>query len=249
MLNISTISDIIRAIELLRVISLFPGEGKRRMNDQQGRELPFSARQVVPGQLSYRQLGSGQLSYPKLRRRRRRFVRGINLLIIASLLIILVIGIYSIQLNHHGQQPTLTTHATFNSQTVLIASQVDHLLTNEATHQQFSGSVLIAYDGQVLLRKGYSMANWGKKAPNTPHTRFYLGSTTKQFTAMAILILQQQGKLQVHNHICSYISPCPPAWQPVTIHELLTHTSGIPEFDDASVSNASPRSWINDFDD
>jgi CubicO group peptidase (beta-lactamase class C family) len=219
------------------------------MNDQQGQELPFSARQVVPGQLSYRQLRSGQLSYPKLHRRRRRFVRGISLLIIACALFVLELGIHLIQLNHNSQQPTLTKHATFNSQVALIASQVDHLLTNEATHQQFSGSVLIAYDGQVLLRKGYSMADWGKQASNTPHTRFYLGSTTKQFTAMAILILQQQGKLQVHDHICSYISPCPPPWQQVTIHELLTHTSGIPEFDNASVSNASPQSWINDFDD
>jgi len=219
------------------------------MNDQQGQELPFSARQVVPGHLSYRQLRPGRLSYPKLHRRKRRFIRGISLLIIACLLLVLELGIHLIQLNYHSQQPTLTTHATFNSQDALIASQVDHLLTNEATDQQFSGSVLIAYDGQLLLRKGYSMADWGKQVPNTPNTKFYLGSTTKQFTAMAILILQQQGKLQVHDHICSYIVHCPLAWQPVTIHELLTHTSGIPEFDDANVSNASPQSWINDFDD
>ena len=216
------------------------------MNDQQGQELPFSARQIVPGQLSYRQLSSGQLSYPRLRKGRRRLVQGISFLVIVSALLVLVI---SIQLNHRSQQPTRTTHATFNSQDALIASQVDNLLTNEATHQQFSGSVLIARDNQVLLGKGYSMADWGKQVPNTPNTKFYLGSTTKQFTDMAILLLQQQGKLQVHDHICSYIVHCPPAWQPVTIHELLTHTSGIPEYDDASVSNASPQSWINDFDD
>ena len=68
------------------------------MNDQQGRKLPFSARQVVPGQLSYRQLNSPQLSYrqlsspqlisPQLRRSRRRFVKGISLLVIASLLLL-----------------------------------------------------------------------------------------------------------------------------------------------------------------
>ena len=218
------------------------------MNDQQGRKQPFSARQVVPGQLSYPGLRRSQLSYPGLRRSQLRFVKGISLLVIASLLLVLVLELNT-HLSHQGQQPMHTTQAAFSSQDALIASQVDHLLTNEATHQQFSGSVLIAHDNQVLLRKGYSMADWGKQVPNTPQTKFYLGSTTKQFTAMAILILQERGKLQVHDHICSYIAPCPPAWQPVTIHELLTHTSGIPELDDTSLSNASPQSWINHFDD
>lgn len=223
------------------------------MNDQQGRKLPFSARQIVPGQLSYRQLNSPQLSYrqlssPQLRRSRRRFVKGISLLVIASLLLLLLVLELDTHLNHHGQQPTLTRQVAFSSQAALITSQVDNLLTNKATHQQFSGSVLIAHDDQVLLRKGYSMADWGKQVPNTPHTKFYLGSTTKQFTATAILILQERGKLQVHDHICSYIAPCPPAWQPVTIHELLTHTSGIPELDGTSLSNASLQSWINRFD-
>src|SRR6266496_1061108 len=214
------------------------GEGKRIMNDQQGRKLPFSARQVVPG----------QLSSPQLRRSRRRFVKGISLLVISSLLLLLLVLELDTHLNHHGQQPTLTRQVAFSSQAALIASQVDNLLTNKATHQQFSGSVLIAHDDQVLLRKGYSMADWGKQVPNIPHTKFYLGSTTHEFTAMAILILQERGKLQVHDHICSYIAPCPPAWQPVTIHELLTHTSGIPELDDTSLSNASLQSWINRFD-
>lgn len=218
------------------------------MNDQQGREPPFSTRQVVPGQLSYRDLSSSQLSYPGLRRSQRRFVKRISLLVIASLLLALVLELAT-HLNHQGQQPVYATQAAFSSQDALIASQVNNLLTNEATHQQFSGSVLIAHDDHVLLRKGYSMADWGKQVPNTPHTKFYLGSTTKQFTAMAILILQERGKLQVHDHICSYIAPCPPAWHQVTIHELLTHTSGIPEFDDTSLSDASPQSWINHFDD
>ena len=127
--------------------------------------------------------------------------------------------------------------------------QINTLLMQEAAHQHFSGSVLLAHHGKVLLSKGYSMADWSKQVSNTPHTTFYLGSTTKQFTAMAILILQAQSKLQVHDHICSYLAPCPHTWQQVTIHELLTHTSGIPEFDHTDVSNAYPQSWITDFDD
>ncbi len=218
------------------------------MNDQKRRELPFSPRQIVPGQLSYRQLNSDQLSYPQAGRSLRRFIKSISVVVIVSLLLVLILELV-IHLNHQGQQPMHATQAALRSQDALIASQVNNLLMHEATLQQFSGSVLIAHNDKVLLSKGYSMADWSKQVPNAPHTKFYLGSTTKQFTAMAILILQEQSKLQVHDHICSYIAPCPQSWQQVTIHELLTHTSGIPEFDHTSESNASPESWINDFDD
>jgi CubicO group peptidase (beta-lactamase class C family) len=214
--------------------------------DQQGRDLPFSARQPLPGQLGYRQLGSHQL-----RRGGRRFVIGTRQLVTTSLLLLLLFTVWrttSLLMYHHTPQSSFTTQVTFNPQNAVLAAQVDHLLTNMVTHQQFSGSVLIAHSDQVILSKGYGMADWEKQVPNTLHTKFYLGSTTKQFTAMAILILQQENKLHVHDHLCSYITPCPPAWQPVTIHELLTHTSGIPELDDANVLNASPQSWINRFD-
>ncbi len=139
--------------------------------------------------------------------------------------------------------------ATPSQQMTQLATQADSLLSQQTAQQQFSGTVLIARNGQVLLNKGYSMANWSPQVPNTPDTRFYLGSTTKQFTAMAILILQQQGKLHVQDSICAAISPCPPAWQPVTLHDILSHTSGIPELDDASLSGASPQDWINSYDD
>jgi CubicO group peptidase (beta-lactamase class C family) len=91
----------------------------------------------------------------------------------------------------------------------------------------FTGSVLIAQDGKVLLSKGYGLADRAQGIANTPQTRFHLGSMSKQFTAMAILILQSQGKLSVHNPICSYIADCPAEWRDITIHHLLTHTSGL----------------------
>jgi CubicO group peptidase (beta-lactamase class C family) len=128
-----------------------------------------------------------------------------------------------------------------------IATRIDRLLTREMRQEEFSGSVLIAHNGHTILSKGYSMASWSRGRANTPHTRFYLGSMTKQFTAMAILILQQRGKLRVSASICTYISPCPWAWGPVTLHELLTHTSGIPGVDDTDLSNASPTAWVSSF--
>jgi CubicO group peptidase (beta-lactamase class C family) len=94
----------------------------------------------------------------------------------------------------------------------------------------FSGSVLIARDGKVLFSKGYGMANLEHDVPNTPKTKFRLGSITKQFTAMAILILQERGKLKVEDRVKKYLPDAPKAWDEITIRHLLTHTSGIPNY-------------------
>jgi CubicO group peptidase (beta-lactamase class C family) len=104
---------------------------------------------------------------------------------------------------------------------------------NELTRQQrFSGAALIARDGKILLSRGYAMANRELEVPNTPQTRFRLGSITKQFTGVAMMILQEQGKLNVQDPVCKYVANCPPVWDEakITIHHLLTHTSGIPSF-------------------
>ena len=98
--------------------------------------------------------------------------------------------------------------------------------------EKFNGSVLVAKDGNILLAKGYGLANAEHEIPNTPETKFRLGSITKQFTATAILILQDQGKLKVEDLIGKYLSDAPKAWEKVTIHHLLTHTSGIPSYTD-----------------
>src|SRR5205085_199398 len=66
--------------------------------------------------------------------------------------------------------------------------------------------------------------------------------------AMAILILQERGKLHVADPLCSYIPQCPPPWQPVTIHEVLTHTSGIPQLDGSRLLYTSLSAWIASFD-
>jgi len=106
-------------------------------------------------------------------------------------------------------------------------AQLDEILSRMAADETFSGSVLIAQGGEVLLSRGYGSADHELGIPNTTQTRFRLGSVTKQFTAMAILILQSQGRLNVQDPICRYIDDCPAAWEGITIHHLLTHTSGI----------------------
>lgn len=126
-----------------------------------------------------------------------------------------------------------------------IISTTDTYLSELAKARLFSGSVLIARNGKVLVRKGYGEADHQKHLVNTAQTKFRLGSMTKQFTAMAILILQARGKLNVGDRICTYLSECPTPWQQITLHQLLTHTSGIPDFTsfpDYKTSQGSPSS-------
>ena len=96
----------------------------------------------------------------------------------------------------------------------------------------FSGAILVARDGEILLSEGYGLANREWDISNRSDTKFRLGSITKQFTAMAILILQERGLLSVQDSICEYLEDCPEAWQEIRLHHLLTHTSGIPEHHD-----------------
>ncbi len=109
-----------------------------------------------------------------------------------------------------------------------LATRVDEYVNGLVKQNRFSGAILLARDGRVLLSKGYGMANLEDETPNTPQTKFRLGSLTKQFTAAAILLLQERGKLSVQDAVCKYVENCPAAWQAITVHHLLTHTSGIP---------------------
>jgi D-alanyl-D-alanine carboxypeptidase len=108
--------------------------------------------------------------------------------------------------------------------------EIDEFLTGLSEAGDFSGAILIARGNDVLLSKGYGMANreWGN--PNSSETVFQVGGLTVQFTAMAILLLQEQGALSVQDPICQYVEDCPDAWQDITIRHLLMHTSGIPDY-------------------
>ena len=94
----------------------------------------------------------------------------------------------------------------------------------------FMGTVLVARGDQVILSKGYGSADLEWKVPNAPDTKFRLGSVTKQFTAAAILLLEERGKLSITDPVKKYLPDAPAAWDKITIFNLLTHTSGIPNF-------------------
>ncbi len=93
--------------------------------------------------------------------------------------------------------------------------------------QMFMGSVLVAQQGKVLFSKSYGWADLEWNVPNSPTTRFQIASVTKQFTAAAILLLEERGKLKTGDLVKKYLPDAPPAWDKITIYNLLTMTSGI----------------------
>lgn len=109
-------------------------------------------------------------------------------------------------------------------------ARMEQVIQSYVSSKQFMGSTLVARDGNVLLDKGYGSANLEWDIPNTPATKFRLGSITKQFTAASILLLEERGKLSVNDPVKKYMPDAPDSWNKVTIFNLLTHTSGIPSF-------------------
>lgn len=91
----------------------------------------------------------------------------------------------------------------------------------------FSGAVLVAKDGEVILRNGYGLADRGAKRTVTSETVFDIGSITKQFTGAAVLKLEMQGKLSVQDSIAKYFKDVPGDKSGITLHHLLTHSSGL----------------------
>ncbi len=146
----------------------------------------------------------------------------------SSLIVLCVLAVSGCVARRPAPAPTDPPPATATSPSEITES--DAVLGDLARQSLFTGSVLIAKEGQVLLSRGYGLADREQNIPNTPQTRFRLGSVTKQFTAMAILILEKQGRLDVQDPICKYIPDCPSTWDAITIKHLLTHTSGIPDF-------------------
>ncbi|CAN5186613.1 hypothetical protein BH10PSE2_BH10PSE2_09010 [soil metagenome] len=94
---------------------------------------------------------------------------------------------------------------------------------------RFMGAVLVARGDTILYRQAYGPADVAAGRPLTVETPFRLASISKQFTAAAILKLQDEGKLSVEDPVCRWIQPCPAAWAPIRIRHLLSHTSGIPD--------------------
>ena len=110
---------------------------------------------------------------------------------------------------------------------------IDNLLTRYNEYGLFNGSVLVAENGKVIFKKGYGFSDMEWKVPNTPDTKFRIGSISKQFTATIIMQLVEEGKIKLDSKLTDYLPDYrKDTGDKVTIHELLNHTSGILSYTD-----------------
>jgi CubicO group peptidase (beta-lactamase class C family) len=110
----------------------------------------------------------------------------------------------------------------------------------------FSGAVLVSSGDKVLLRNGYGWADEKRRIAITPETLFDIGSITKVFTAVAIMQLEERGKLNTSDPITKYFSDVPPDKKSITLHHLLTHTSGLAHDDFYSMVTPEIREILKD---
>ena len=118
--------------------------------------------------------------------------------------------------------------------------------------QHFMGAVSISVNGETRFAEacGWADAEW--QIANTIETRFRTGSIAKQFTAAAILLLHEQGKLELTDAVGKYLPELPQSWRTATLHQLLTHTSGVPipeyqgpAWEKYSALPGGPQDWLN----
>lgn len=112
--------------------------------------------------------------------------------------------------------------------------KIEQLLSKYNEYGQFNGSALVAENGKVIFKKGFGAANMEWNIPNQSDTKFRLGSISKQFTALLIVKLAEDGKLKLDVPITTYLTDYPKEnGDKITIHQLLTHSSGIPNYTNA----------------
>lgn len=125
-----------------------------------------------------------------------------------------------------------TTQQPSESSEKDLASEIDSLLAKVYEANEPGAAVLVKKEGKVLFRKGYGLADMELGVPVDPDMVFRLGSITKQFTAVAILMLAEQGKLSLQDDITKFIPDYPTQGKTITVENLLTHTSGIKSYTD-----------------
>ena len=111
-----------------------------------------------------------------------------------------------------------------------LEQQIDAIASKNYPEDGPGISILVAKDGKEIYKKAFGKASLELDVPMTPENVFEIGSITKQFTAVAILMLEEQGKLKISDDITKYISDYPTNGKTITIHNLLNHTSGIKSY-------------------
>ncbi|NTU52026.1 MAG: serine hydrolase, partial [Candidatus Aminicenantes bacterium] len=113
-----------------------------------------------------------------------------------------------------------------------LAKKIDAVMSEIYKPGQPGAAVIVRKNGETVFRKGYGMADLELGVPVEPDMVFRLGSITKQFTAVAILLLAQEGKLGLQDEITKFLPDFPTQGRRITVEHLLTHTSGIQSYTD-----------------
>jgi CubicO group peptidase (beta-lactamase class C family) len=112
-----------------------------------------------------------------------------------------------------------------------VSAQVDAAVEGQRAAQKIPGvSLAVCRDGKMVKASGYGLANVELEVPVTPATIFQTGSVGKQFTSMAVMMLEEEGKIGLDDKIAKYLPESPTAWKDITVRNLLTHTSGIADY-------------------
>ncbi len=112
-----------------------------------------------------------------------------------------------------------------------LSARVDHVVLAELERQKIPGiSLGVMRDGRLIKAQGYGLANVELGVPVTPQSIFQTGSVGKQFTAAAVMMLVEEGRVGLDDSIAHYLPEAPSAWKGVTVRHLLTHTSGIADY-------------------
>jgi CubicO group peptidase (beta-lactamase class C family) len=134
----------------------------------------------------------------------------------AMLVLLLAVFLFGVQAGHaQREQP---------------AAAMDREMSAVYPPDNPGAAVVVVKNGQVIFRKGYGMANLELQVPMKPEMVFRLASVTKQFTAVAIMMLVEQGKLSLHDDLTKFFPDYPTAGRKITVENLLTHTSGIKDY-------------------
>ncbi len=127
------------------------------------------------------------------------------------------------------------------------ADPVDDYVRSQLAARRLPGVALaVVKDGRVVKAAGYGVASLELNVPVSPDTVFEIGSISKQFAANAILLLVEDGKVRLDDPISTYLARTPPAWSAITIRHILTHTSGLADFDSGNIGFSYRREYTAD---
>ncbi len=152
------------------------------------------------------------------------YMKNLNSLVLALLSVLIITSAGCDETN--SGKLSRSNVASANAHTK--AELIDRLLGTLNEKGKFNGAVLVSEHSKVIYKKGFGYANYEEKKPNHVQSCFRLASVTKQFTAMAIMILSDRGKLGYEDDIRKYLPTLP--YKGITIRHLLVHTSGLPDY-------------------